>query len=280
MIPLTLFGHLFYLHSMKPEETYPVDSYLAHENEKKALIIVAHDDDAISCAGTVSRLVKEGWTIDYITFYGRWHGEINSIRKEELAKACNIQGIKSVKAIDFPLQRTDTVKMPWMPIPYSKFNDYFQMDSIAQIVKSAIIKSKPTVIFSSDNVIGGYGHPEHIAVSQAVLTSCRELKKEGNLTVKKIYQSVFTPTQAENTIGDMAPFISGKKVYQCDGMPLPSIQIDISSSIAQKKSVMNAYVTQKGPIKKVWPYFNWYPGWIYFNIFKYEYFHVVEDSSL
>lgn len=273
-------AHLVYLFSMKPTERYPQDSFLDQAGDKRALIIVAHDDDAISCAGTISKLTKQGWTIDYVTFYGKWHGEINPLRKKEMEAACKIQGIRTTRYFDFPLQRTDTVKMPWMPVAYNKFNDYFPMDSIKQIVKAVISENKPTVIFSLDDVIGGYGHPEHVAVSRSVIIACSELRKEGIRTVKKIYQSVFTPTQAEKAIGDMAAFQTGKKIYQCDGMPNPSVQIDITLSMDQKKSVMTTYQSQQGPIKKIWRYYNWYPTWIYFSIFDREFFHVIDAAEI
>ena len=273
-------SHLLYLNSMRPTESYPQDSFLETTTKKQALIIVAHDDDAISCAGTVSWLTKQGWTIDYVTFYGKWHGEINPTRKKEMEAACKIQGIRSTKYFDFALQKTDTVKAPWMPVPYNQFNNYFPMDSIKQIVRSVIAQYKPTVIFASDDVIGGYGHPEHVAVGRSVVIACSELQKEGLHSVEKIYQSVFTPMQAESTIGDIPAYQAGKRIYQCDGMPRPSVQLDISSTSDQKKSVMTTYKTQQSQIKKVWPYYSWYPSWIYFSVFDREFFHVVDIGEL
>lgn len=231
--------HLIYLFTWRPSEQYSKDIFLSEAKEKRALIIEAHDDDAISCAGTISMLAKQGWTIDYVTFYGRWKSEMNDIRKAELKKACEIQGIHSVNAIDFSLQKTDTVKMPWMPVPYQRFNDYFLMDSIQSIIKTKIKTFKPTILFTTDDVIGGYGHPEHVAVSKATVRACKELKAAGELSVKKIYQSVFTPSQAEKTIGDLPAFKRGKLVYHCNGMPEPSIQINIKAYAKIKKSVMD-----------------------------------------
>jgi LmbE family N-acetylglucosaminyl deacetylase len=280
VVIVSVIAHLLYVSTWRPTEKYPDDTYLTDEREKRALIVVAHDDDAISSAGTVSWLADHGWTIDYVTFYGNWHGEINATRKEELKKACQLEGVRSVNAIDFPIQRTDTVKVPWMPVSYSRFHDYFSMDSIRGIIQSKIKEYQPTVLITLDNVIGGYGHPEHVAVSQACVDVCKQIKTSGQLPVKKIYQAVFTPSQAEKTIGDMPPFIAGKKIYQCNGMPEPSVQINISSQAATKKEVMKTYESQQGPIKKVWPYYNWYPSWIYFGIFNKEYFHVVECNAL
>ncbi|HCW09205.1 MAG TPA: hypothetical protein DGG95_17750 [Cytophagales bacterium] len=275
-IVVALLLHVTYLFTLKPSEKYSDDTFLNTVTEKRLLIIEAHDDDAISCAGTIAKLAQEGWTIDYITFYGRWHKEEHEMRKSELQKACAIQGIHQVERLSFDLQKTDTVKKPWMPIPYNQFNEYYNLDSLRSIIQSKMKSFQPTILFTTDNVIGGYGHPEHVALSQAVIDVCKKLKENGELPAQKIYQAVFTPTQAENTIGDMTPFQQGKKIYGCKGMPEPTIQIDISSSASKKKMVMETYVSQQGPIKKVWPYYNWYPSWIYFKVFDKEFFRVLE----
>jgi len=44
---LLISGHLVYLNHLAEADDYPKDMFLEFENNKKALIIVAHDDDAI-----------------------------------------------------------------------------------------------------------------------------------------------------------------------------------------------------------------------------------------
>ena len=59
-----------------------------------------------------------------------------------------------------------------MPIPYGQFSENFKTDSLKMYVLKAIKKYNPGVIFTLDNVIGAYGHPEHVAVGQSVLEIC------------------------------------------------------------------------------------------------------------
>ena len=57
------------LEKMAPVEHYADDNWLLNQTRKQALIIVAHDDDAISSAGTVSMLTANGWEVHMLCFY-------------------------------------------------------------------------------------------------------------------------------------------------------------------------------------------------------------------
>jgi len=272
---LIIAGNIYYLSTFKGNEKYPADTYLGTESNKTALIIVAHDDDAISCAGTVTQLEKKGWKIHYMTFYGNWKKEDNPLRKKEVTAAAKIQKIASIDLVDFSMQKSDTVKEPWMPIPYSKFPEYLKIDSLKIFIANAIEKYKPSVLFTLDNITGAYGHPQHACVSQCIIDVCNEQKALPSFTVNKIYQAVYTRTMNEKIMSKYPVYIAAKKVYQVDGMPPPDVEINIYGNAKEKKEVMNVYESQKGNLKKFWPYYNWYPYWIYFKIFDKEYFRVI-----
>ena len=51
---IVIAGHIYYITTLAPTEKYPADSYLLSETDKKALIIVAHDDDMATSAGTIT----------------------------------------------------------------------------------------------------------------------------------------------------------------------------------------------------------------------------------
>ena len=265
-------GHLYWLSCLNGSETFPQDTFLDSVSNKTALVIVAHDDDAIGCSGTISELTKRGWAVHFITFYGHWREQDNSVRKKEVAQVSKIQHLASTDLIDFSLQKSDTVKEPWRPIPYSRFSDYMYVDSLKTIIAGFIDKYKPSVIFTLDNVIGGYGHPEHVCVSQSVIDVCEDDKMKKKFTVKKIYQAVFPRTLNENILKDNPAFIAAKKVYQAQGSPIPSVEFNIYSSSKEKKQVMMTYESQKRNLKKIWPYYDLYPHWLYFKIFDKEYF--------
>ena len=52
-----------YLKKFAATESYPADSFLDTLTNKRALIIVAHDDDDCAMAGTLVKLKSQGWTI-------------------------------------------------------------------------------------------------------------------------------------------------------------------------------------------------------------------------
>jgi len=276
---LAVSGHLFYLSSLNGDETFPEDTYLNNVTTKTALIIVAHDDDAISSSGTISELTKQGWKIHFLTFYGNWRKEDNPTRKREVEQVAKIQNLASIDLFDFSIQKTDTVEKPWMPVPYVRFADYMKTDSLEILILKAIEKYQPSVIFSLDDIFGGYGHPEHVCVSQIITRVCSENKMKESFPVNRIYQAIYTQTMNENIIGDMPVYLAAKKVYNPDQMPVPDVEIDIYNSANEKMRVMQAYESQHRNLKKYWPYYHWYPSWVYFKIFDKEYFRVINVKA-
>lgn len=264
-------GHLYWLSNLNGDEIFPQDTFLDSVSNKTALIIVAHDDDAIGCSGTVIELVKKGWKVHFLTFYGNWRKDDNPIRKREVEQVAKIQNLSSIHLIDFSIQKSDTVKEPWRPIPYSQFSNYMKVDSLKAIISEAISQHKPSVLFTLDNIIGGYGHPEHVCVSQCAIDVCHENKN----SVERIYQAVFPRTLNENILRDNPAFISAKQVYKAEGSPTPTVEFDIINSSREKKEVMITYKSQERNLKKIWPFYNLYPHWIYFRIFNKEYFSVI-----
>lgn len=279
---IMVIAHIIYFTTIAPNENYSFDTYLATEKNKTALIVVAHDDDATNFAGTTSKLAENEWEINFLCFYCyHWRPEDNPLRKLEMQKVAKIEGFKHIELIDLELRnRLDTVKEPWMPIPYDQFAENFNIDSLKMFVQSAINKYNPSVIFIMDNVIGFYGHPEHVLVGKVVEDICRLYKDSLQFPVKKIYQNVIPPSHAEKMMGDAASYIKGKKIYHCNGMPIPDVQTDISSFAKKKKAVFLAHASQHRNLKKFWPYYKYYPSWIYFGIFDKEYFNVIDIEEL
>jgi LmbE family N-acetylglucosaminyl deacetylase len=275
-------AHIIYLYTLKPKEEYPEDSYLKNAPNKTALIIVAHDDDAAPYSGTTSLLAADDWDISFMCFYNDyWRPEENPIRKLEMKEAARIQGFRNLELIDFTMRnRLDTVKQPWMPIPYEEFRGNFNTDLLKMYILNAIKRYNPSVIFTLDNVIGAYGHPEHVLVSQCILELCSLYKDSLDFSVRKIYQSVLPSSQAEKIMGNMDVYSEGKRIYGCNGIPSPDVQINISSFSGTKKRVFLAHKSQHRNLKKFIPYYHYYPGWLYFGIFNEEYFRIIDIDAL
>jgi LmbE family N-acetylglucosaminyl deacetylase len=286
VIILAISSHIFYLTTLSAREQYPEDSYLKTETNKVALIIVAHDDDMASSSGTISKLCSEGWEIREMCFYQQGglyfkkDSAKNPVRKISLQEVANIQGLAGVDPVNFNFRRDMTTEMSYMPMPYGRMKDNYQIDSLNIYISRFIEKYKPSVIFTLDDKIGGYGHPDHVIVSKLVVDYCSIHKNDPGFPVKKIYQSVFAPSLAENIMGKLPVYIEAKKVYRCDGPPLPDVQVDIYSYAKQKKAVLSAYTTEQNSIRKFWPCYSYYPSWIYFKIFDRDFFRILDTEKL
>src|SRR6185369_17566532 len=108
--------------------------------------------------------------------------ETNPIRKESLAHAGKIQGLHGVDPVDFNFRNDMQTEKPWMPMPYSKFPENYKIDSLTKIIAAYIQQYKPTVLFTLDNVMGGYGNPDHVILSQTVLNYCKQHKSDSGFT--------------------------------------------------------------------------------------------------
>lgn len=286
VISVAIGAHIYYLTTLSATEKYPGDDYLLNAADKNALIIVAHDDDMVGSSGTISMLCDKGWTIREMCFYQQGglyfkkDSAKNPIRKRSLQTVAEIQGLQGIDPIDFNFRNDMETEKSYMPMPYEQFSKNYKTDSLLTLIGDYITKYKPSVIFTLDDVMGGYGHPDHTMISQLITRYCREHKHDTGFTVKKIYQPVFSPSLAERVMGNMPVYHEAKKVYQVDGMPLPDVEVNFYEYAGKKKESMLAYTTEQNSLKQIWPYYNWYPYWIYFRIFNRDFFRVVDVSKL
>lgn len=146
----------------------------------------------------------------------------------------------------------------------------------------------PTVIFTLDNEIGGYGNPEHVFISQLVL----DLFEVGTIHAKRIYQPVYAYRMERTIIDEPLSAIlkeydfpntyqMAKEVYGVDGMPKPDVQVDIRPDSMWKMAYLMAYSGKaKSSLRKFIPYFEQFPTGTYFSIFDREFFRVIERDSI
>jgi LmbE family N-acetylglucosaminyl deacetylase len=283
---LVIAGHVYYLTTLSAKEKYAADSYLSAELNKTALIIVAHDDDMVGSAGTITLLCKSGWKIRERCFYqqGGFYfkkdSARNPVRKADLQRVTAIQGLAGVDPVDFNFRNDMENEKAYMPMPYDKFAENYKEDSVTAYIAEYIAQYRPSVVFTLDNIMGGYGNPDHVMISRLVVEYCSKHKNDPGFSVQKIYQPVFPPSLAERVLGKLPVYLEAKKVYKCDGMPLPDVQVQIYPYAKEKKEAMQAYTTEQNSLRKIWPYYNWYPSWLYFRIFDRDFFRVVDVSKL
>ena len=272
--------HYLFLSRKAPKETYPDDILLDTIKEKKAVIIVAHDDDGIAVAGTVSRLCSLGWDVRELCFYNAAADETKTARtqqrQEDLLTVKQIEGLSDFVYLTIPYRNVTNLSAPeYMPLTKKEFDKQYSTDTLLYYIRNYITDNKPSVIFTLDTDIGGDGHPDHVMVSKLVLDECMKRYRDNNFPVHYIYQSVYAPSMAEHILSDVPAYKAALTVYG-KTMPLPDVQVNIVAAAVKKKSVMEAYTTEQACIRKLWPYYNYYPAFVYFDLFNREFFRIIK----
>lgn len=127
------------------------------------LVISAHPDDEISCGGTLAKYAAAG-ARSYVACATRGDGvdaqikneaatreTLGQVRLQELAASCATLGIEAPLCLHYQDGEVDKRDV---------------MES-ARGVAELMRELKPDVVFTHDP-LGGYGHPDHIAVSHIV----------------------------------------------------------------------------------------------------------------
>jgi LmbE family N-acetylglucosaminyl deacetylase len=263
-------------------ETYPSDIFLDTVSNKRALIIVAHDDDDCAMSGTIAKLSAKGWTILQLSLQ-------NHIVSEMGKNPANIICAGNILILEDRYYRLglDSMKNPYLPIPYEKIKEQFLTEKVASALTTKVNEFKPSVIFTLDDVKGGYGHPEHIFISQLV----KDLFMENKIECQKIYQSVYTDHMEKEIIdkwlgermkewGYPSASDIANKMYGITGMPEPTTQIEISEVAETKMNYLMTYEEDaRQNIRKFIPYYEKFDANTYFGIFNQEFFRVIEKPN-
>ncbi|HMT27684.1 MAG TPA: PIG-L family deacetylase [Bacteroidia bacterium] len=258
-------------------EKYPNDNYLDTVSHKKAIVVVAHDDDDCAMSGTLAKLKADGWEIKQLCFVVHHkNSELNSnpnYKEEELIVADGVYRLG-----------LDTIKYPYVPITREEMEKQYLREKITTELISKINSYSPDVIFTLDNEMGGYGHPDHIYCSQLVL----DLFNSKKINVNRIYQSVYT-NHMEKEIVDIWLYNKMKKynfpnptrlareLYKIDGMPEPNVQINITNYAETKMSYLLSFEEEaRKSLRKFIPYFEEFDAKTYFTVFDREFFRIIK----
>lgn len=260
-------------------ETYPEDIYLDTVSNKRALIVVAHDDDDCAMSGTIAKLTERGWVIKQLSLQSH-------INPETQKNAAHIicEGNELILEDGQYRIGSDTIKYQYVPIPYEEIEKQFLHKKVSSALKNKIESFKPSVVFTLDNEKGGYGHPDHIFISQLIL----DLFQQNEINIKRIYQSVYTD-HMEREIVDIwlkakmekwgYPHASdiANDMYGILGMPEPSVQINITEFAKTKMNYLTTYPENvKRNLRKFIPHYEEFDAETYFGVFDREFFRIIE----
>lgn len=265
-----------------PIEMYPDDTLLnSAVPNRKAMIVMAHDDDMSSMVGTISQLNKKGWEIIALSF------PQTAERNEAHIKAC-VPILDSVRFFSFSHEQfrndLDSNETLYAAIPREKFDKVFNKSIVQTELLKHIREFNPDIIFTLDNEIGAYGHPEHVLISSMVL----ELAVADSIKPSFIYQNVYTPHMATTIMSrqskkmkewglDGNGWENAKAIYKVKGMPEPTAQINILSEAEIKMGYLKSYnERERKTIGFYVPGFEDYSAQEYFSIFNREFFKVIK----
>ena len=183
---------------------------------KTTLIVAAHpDDEVLGCFGTVTKLIKQGYTAYTLILSGgkTSRGKVGPQEldklKEEMQKANKLIGIKKVYQADFPDNAFDSVSL---------LTIVKEIERVKNIVK-------PEIIFTHH--IGDM-NIDHQLTHKAVLTATRPMEDE----VVKIIYSFEVPSSTEwNSFSKETVFT-------------PNIFVDITNTIDKKVEAMGCYKSE------------------------------------
>lgn len=266
------------LNKFAATETYPEDTYLDTVANKKALIIVAHDDDDCIMSGTIAKLTANGWTIKQLSF------QVNKIPGEDRNPAYIIcEGFEKILEDGLYRPGMDTMKYPYRAIPYEQIEKQYLREKVAAALTQKIIEYNPSVLFTMDNIKGGYGHPDHVFISQLVL----DLFQEGKINADRIYQVVITRHMEAEIDKWLKPQLekwgypqtgpTANEIYGIEGIPIPTVQVNISEQAETKMTYLRLYPESvRKNFRKYIPYYEKFDAKTYFSIFDREFFRIVE----
>ena len=264
-----------------PTEKYPVDVTLNSINNKKAMIIIAHDDDMCGTTGTISMLNNAGREIRVLSF--PQSEERNKAHKRACKNILDSVIFFNISHSEFRNDLNETEKL-YEAIAKLKFKNLFNYDIVERQLIKQVNDFEPAVIFTLDNLVGAYGHPEHVFISQMVL----DLSEADSISPSYIYQNVFTD-HMENTImarhskrmkewgfaGD--DWEITKQTYKVDGQPEPTTEINIEKYAQQKMNYLKSYNERERQIMGFYiPAFEDYNAEEYFKIFNREFYRVIK----
>ena len=110
-----------------PTEIFPNDTILQNIQTKRAMIVIAHDDDMCGMAGTISLLNKQGWEIAVVSF-----SQAPDRNSAQVLACRNI--LDTVMFVNLKPEQyrydLDTVDNAYYAIPRNRFNDVFNRPAI------------------------------------------------------------------------------------------------------------------------------------------------------
>ena len=230
-----------------PIETLPNDSILNSLTQKTAIVITAHDDDICMMSGTISKLNNSGWQIVHI-YIPHQNQNRNIVHKNAAEYILDSVIQINLKGELYRKDFNSDIAL-YNAIPKSEISRIYNYQIVRPELVNLVTQFSPSVIFTLDNEIGIYGHPDHVFISQLVL----DLALDSVINPIYIYQSVMTDYMEKSIIEerhsrrmnswgyDGDGWKKTRETYGVNGMPDPNVQINILSESENKMKYLRSY---------------------------------------
>lgn len=214
--------------------------------------VFAHpDDEALLAGGTLARCVAAGASAAIVTCTGGEAGDswdpridpahIARVRREELQEACVRLGIGDVTILDYRDSgipaRGDRRSLVAAPL-----------EQVAERIAGALATRAPDVVITHDPT-GGYGHPDHVRVSEATALAIRRLDPPPLLyhavTPRRVVDAFQRAFAAAGVRAGRAA-ATGADMDRDAGVPDEAVTatIDVSAFVRVKRDAVRAHRTQ------------------------------------
>ena len=228
---------------------------------KKVLSVFAHPDDEIMVAGTLKKWVDEGVEVHLLYLTKGEEGPTSGIvdkkdlgqeRSKELKEVSKLLGVTTIKILDFP----------------DRYLNQTPSNLVYDEIKEVMDTYLPDTLICFDNIIGLYGHTDHVTSGQIAL----DVVDSGDAPYIK---TILIMTLSDKML-NLALKVSNtfKDNYKNTvGLPKANLAFTISKYAKIKKQVCLAHKTQRDVVNDVQPYVTKIPAFIYYRIFSQESFH-------
>lgn len=194
--------------------------------------------------------------------------ELAQKREEELKKAAQIMQVSRLEILDYPDGGLESTPR----------------NQLLEVVVEAIRKYQPSVIITYDDLVGLYGHKDHIVTAQVA----REGFKSAN------DKTVF-PSQIEKGLNPHQP----KRLYQValprriidwgikrkllaeefEKVPVATGYVEVGRYAKKKTQCMKAHRTQRELLLGYHFLMKYMSGKVYFRLWHREFLYLAEESS-
>lgn len=220
---------------------------------RKIVGVFAHpDDESLLAGGTLARYAAESVQVTVLCCTGGEAGEnwdpsvdptaLSDVRRAELQEACRRLGVQQVELLEFldsgiPARGDDGSLAA------------AALDEVAARIRAILARHDPDVVITHDEA-GGYGHPDHVRVSEATTLAVQRLARTPLLyhaviphRVVDEFARAFTEAGLR-TKGRAAA--AGADMERDAGVPDGSVTatIDVSSHVRKKRDAVRAHGTQ------------------------------------